>query len=156
MMIAHVSIPADDPKHVARVLAEIMGGEAMFFPPGGADTWMAWSGDSAVELEIVPRGGVMARGADGGHWLERASAAPRATESHVAIGVDRQPEEIMAIAEREGWPTGRYNRGGFFNLVEVWLEGAYLVEFLGPQDVADYKASMTPANWKQVFGVEAV
>ena len=34
--IAHASIPADDPRRAAEVLAEIMGGEAMPFPP------MAW------------------------------------------------------------------------------------------------------------------
>jgi hypothetical protein len=35
--IAHASIPADNPKHVAEVLAEILSGEAMPFPPAGDD-----------------------------------------------------------------------------------------------------------------------
>lgn len=41
MMIAHASLPADNPRRVAEVLAEIMGGEALPFPPGGESAWMA-------------------------------------------------------------------------------------------------------------------
>jgi hypothetical protein len=156
MMIAHASLPADNPRHVAVVLAEIMEGEALPFPPGGPDTFMAWSRDEAIELEIVPRGLLMTPdAAEGGNWRDRHSGLPRNTESHLAIAVARAPEEIMAIARREGWRTGEYDRGGFFKLVEVWVENAYLIEFLDPVQTAAYKASMTRANWKKTFGLAA-
>ena len=59
MMIAHASLPADDTKTAAAVLAEIMQGEIVRFPPGGPNAYMAWSGDGQTELEIVQRGAVI-------------------------------------------------------------------------------------------------
>jgi len=59
MKIAHASIPADDPKTVAHVLADMLQGEALPFPPAGPSAWMAWSGDGALELEVTPRGNVI-------------------------------------------------------------------------------------------------
>ena len=44
-MIHHVSISAHDPKHVAEVLAELMGGRAYPFPGGIARSFMAVSED---------------------------------------------------------------------------------------------------------------
>ncbi|MDX2237617.1 MAG: hypothetical protein NW203_08635 [Hyphomonadaceae bacterium] len=156
MMIAHASLPADDPERVAHVLAEIMDGEALPFPPGGPQCWMAWSGDEAIELEIVPRGRMMAPDdADGGNWRAAHPEAPRASEAHLAIAVRKPMSAIMEIARREGWRTGEYDRGGFFRLAEVWVENAFLIEFLDPAQTAAYKASMTRANWKKTFGLGA-
>ena len=153
MMIAHASLPADNPKHVASVLAEIMGGEALPFPPGGPDTWMAWAGDEAIELEIAPRGRLMTTNdEEGANWRDQRDGLPRGSEAHLAISVDMPLPEIMEIARREGWRTGVFDRGGFFKLVEVWVENAFLIEFLDPTQTAAYKASMTKANWKKVFG----
>jgi hypothetical protein len=43
-MLSHASIPADNPEHVARVIAALWRGEMMpFLPHPGA--YMAWSGD---------------------------------------------------------------------------------------------------------------
>ena len=48
-MIHHLSIAARDPKHVAAVLAEIMGGKAVPFPPNpGSDLCLA---DDVAEAE---------------------------------------------------------------------------------------------------------
>jgi catechol 2,3-dioxygenase-like lactoylglutathione lyase family enzyme len=155
MKIAHASLPADDPAEAAKVLARIMGGEAMPFPPGGANTWMAWSGDNAIELEIAPRGIELGACPEGANWVVKAETPRRANEAHLAIGVDKSAEEIMAIAREAGWPTARYDRGGFFHVVEVWVEGAFLIEFLDPAETASYRRTMTPENWKAVFGVRA-
>ena len=38
-------------------------------------------------------------------------------------------------------------------LVEVWVENAYLVEVLDPAQMADYRRAMTVENWKRVFGL---
>src|SRR5690606_34942751 len=105
--------------------------------------------------EIAPRGIEMGAGPDGGSWVVKADRPRRGNEAHLAIAVDKSADEIMAIAREAGWPTARYDRGGFFQVVEVWVDGAFLIEFLDPAETAAYRRSMTPANWKTVFGVHA-
>ena len=58
--IVHISIPADDPAATAGVLAEIMQGEALRFPPGGSNGWKVFSGDGSIDLEIIQRGELIA------------------------------------------------------------------------------------------------
>ncbi len=154
MFIAHASLPADQPERAARVLAQIMGGEALPFPPGGPAMWMAWSADAQIELEIAPRGADMEAGAEGANWRHADAQPRRGSECHLAICVERPAAEIMAIARRAGWPTARYSRGDFFHVVEVWVEGAFLIEFLDPAETAAYRRNVTPANWKAVFGFQ--
>ena len=55
MQIIHASIPAGKPRLVAQILAEIMRGEAIPFPSGEPDRWIAWAGDGSTDLEIMPR-----------------------------------------------------------------------------------------------------
>ncbi|HEY6982225.1 hypothetical protein [Reyranella sp.] len=147
--IAHASIPADDPKRVAEVLAEMMNGEAMPFPPAGKDGWMAWSGDGEVELEISRRGLAVTHGETQAEW--RADGiARRFSEVHLAICVDRPAAEVLAIAKRAGWPARSCVRGGdVFPLTEVWIEGAFMIEVLDPQQTAHYRKVVTPENWKR-------
>ncbi|TNE45589.1 MAG: hypothetical protein EP321_05640 [Sphingomonadales bacterium] len=156
MKIAHASLPADNPKRVVEVLADIMQGEAMAFPPGGCDSWMAWSGDGAIELEIVPRGHVLRHGDAEGEWRGQADAVGRHSEAHLAICVDRPAEEVIAIAVAAGWPARRCDRGeGLFQLCEVWVEGAFMLEFLDPSQAARYHDVITPANWKRFLAMMA-
>lgn len=147
--IAHASIPADNPEVVAKVLAEIMQGEATPFPPAGPNSWMAWSGDGEVELEIAPRGHVLAYGPDEGYWTAQ-NQGTRLSEAHLAICVARPAEEIIAIATRAGWPARACDRGGgLFQRSEVWVEGAFMLEFLDPAQTARYREVVTPENWKR-------
>lgn len=149
MKIAHASIPARDPKAAAHVLAEIMGGEALRFPPGGPDAWMAWSADGRIELEVVRRGHVLTYGPEQGNWLASPDRDTR-SEAHLAICVDRPAAEIIAIGERAGWPTRHCERGkGVFSLTEVWVEGDFMLEFLDPAQTARYEEVVTPENWKR-------
>lgn len=153
MIIAHASLPADEPERVARVLADILQGEALPFPPGGPSTWMAWSAGGEIELEVAPRGLGMDRGEDGANWRTPLARGARLSEAHLAVGVDRPAQEILAIAKGAGWPAEQHDRGGFFQVVEVWVEGAFLIEFLDPEQTLAYRRSMNPANWKSVFGL---
>jgi hypothetical protein len=147
--IAHASIPADDPKRAAEVLAEIMGGEAMPFPPAGKDSWMAWSGDGAVEIEISRRGLAMTYGTDEAEW-RRDGVSRRLSETHIALCVDRPAADVMAIARKAGWPARHCERGGgVFSLTEVWVEGAFMVEVLDPEQTAVYRERVTPQNWRR-------
>ena len=146
--LAHASIPADDPKRAAEVLAEIMSGEALPFPPGGPDSWMAWSGDGSVEIEISRRGLAITYGKDQAEWRSDGMAR-RLSEAHLALCVERPAAEVMAIAQKAGWPTRSCSRGGAFQLTEVWVEGAFMVEVLDPAETAHYRQVVTLANWKR-------
>ncbi|MEE2691299.1 MAG: hypothetical protein VX640_07155 [Pseudomonadota bacterium] len=153
MMIAHVSVPADDCEKVARVLAEIMEGRALPFPPGGPQAWMAWSGDEKVEIEVTPRGAYMVRGPQEVTWEERPRE--RAAETHLALCVEREAGTVVDVAARAGWPARICDRGGFFHVVEVWVEGAYLIEVLDPAYTEEYRRSMSVENWMRTFGMAA-
>lgn len=147
--IAHASIPADDPQRAAEVLAEIMGGEAMPFPPAGKDSWMAWSGDGTVEIEISRRGLAVSYGDEQAEW-QSDGVARRLSETHLALCVDRPAAEVLAIAQRAGWPARACDRGGgIFQLTEVWVEGAFMIEVLDPAQTARYRSMITPERWKQ-------
>lgn len=149
--IAHASIPADDPRRAAEVMAEIMGGEAMPFPPAGSDSWMAWSGDGTVELEISRRGLVMIHGKEEAEW-HPDGVSRRLSDVHLALCVDRPASEVLAIAHRAGWPARHCERGeGLFSLTEVWVEGAFLIEVLDPAQTERYRAVITPHGWKQIL-----
>ena len=150
MLIAHVSLPATDCARVARVLAEMMDGGALRFPPGGPDAWNAWSRENDLQIVITPRGNVMVPGRDEMVW--EPGPSPAAWETHFALCVDRPAEEVLAISARAGWQARICNRGGFFHVVEVWVENAYLVEVLDPAFAAEYRRSMTVENWRKVFG----
>src|SRR6266545_3589334 len=124
MLIAHVSMPADDCALVARVLAEMMEGGALRFPPGGPDAWNAWSRENDLQIVVTPRGSFMVPGPDEMAWIARDVEKERAWETHFALCVERPAAEIVAIAERAGWQARICDRGGFFHVVEVWVENA--------------------------------
>ena len=148
MQLIHASIPADDPHAVAKVLAEMMSGEALPFPPAGSRGRMAWSGDGKVSLEIVPRGNLIHYGSREGEW-RAVNDSQRLSEVHLAIAVDRPATEILAIADRAGWPARICSRGeGFFELVEVWVEGAFMLEMFDPQQAAHYRRTVTVETLK--------
>lgn len=149
MKLIHASIPADDPHGASVVLAELMGGEALPFPPAGPHGRMAWSGDGRVSLEIVPRGNLIHHGPDEGEWRP-VQDPQRLSEVHLAIAVDRPATEIIAIAQKAGWPARLCSRGeGLFDLVEVWIEGSFMLELFDPTQAAHYERVVTVANLKK-------
>jgi hypothetical protein len=149
-MIFHASIPADDPERVARVMAEIWGGECFRFPPWPG-AWIAMAGDDrGSTFEVYPRGQVIAPGAGDGMATPAPDPAPsRYGLFHLAVATDRSAEEILAIGEREGWRAVRCNRGGVFDVVELWIENAVLVEVLTAEMQKDYRAGVTPDLWRR-------
>jgi hypothetical protein len=64
--------------------------------------------------------------------------------------VDRPASEIIDLAERAGWPARLCSRGeGLFELVEVWVEGAFLLELFDPAQQKRYEEVVTPSGWKE-------
>lgn len=151
MKIAHASIPADDPRASAHVLAEILAGEALPFPPGGPDAWMAWSGDGAIALEVIRRGNLNSYGEEEGAW-QPSTSTERRSEVHLAICTSRPEPEVIAIAERAGWPARHCERGGgLFGLTEIWVDGSFMIELLDPAQTARYEQVVTPDNLRRFF-----
>jgi hypothetical protein len=148
-MLLHVSMPADDCRLVAQTLAEMMDGSAFRFPPGGPDAWNAWSQDASIQIVVTPRGHYLVPGEHEVTW--RRGAPQRPSETHYALAVPRTARELLAIAQRVDWPAQICDRGGFFSAVELWVEGAYLVELLDPTFTDAYRRSMTVEHWKAAF-----
>lgn len=150
MKIAHASIPADNTANVARILSDILQGEALPFPPAGPQAWMAWAGDSSIDLEIVPRSHVITFGQEQG-WTPTAQST-RYSEVHLAICVDRPESEIIAIAQAAGWQAEHRERGnGAFGLCEVWVENTFMIEFLDPIQTERYSRTVTLENFKRMM-----
>jgi hypothetical protein len=157
MLIAHASIPSDDPEHAARALAEIMDGEVTPFPPGGPGSFLAWSRDGKTFLEVIKRGRLLRYGSDEAEYRAGDDAERRATEIHLALCVERSEADILEIADRAGWPTRSCDRGnGTFQLVEVWVDGIFLIEFLDPVQARGYQERISLESWKALISGEAL
>jgi hypothetical protein len=147
-MIQHVSLPVNHPKSAAAALAQILHGEAMPFPvvPGA---WIVWSEDETTELELVPRGLGYKRAAAGKEpEAVRTVVDAVPTGWHVAIGTTRAAADVVRLAHAAGWPAQICDRAGFFELVEVWIDDACLVEVLDPPMLQRYRAAFSARSWK--------
>lgn len=132
-MLFHASIDANDPERVARVLAELWRGKSSPFYDG----YIAWPGDErGTQIEIYSRGTVgLPQGV-----TPSFDPPARYTPTHLAIGIPLTETEALAVAEREGWPATKRDRGGAFNVIELWIEGRQMVELLTREEQERYKA----------------
>jgi hypothetical protein len=153
-MLFHASIPADNPEHVARVIAEIWRGESMPFPPVPG-TFIAFAGDErGSEIEVGPRGRE-GYPADSEVGLKVNSSPSAYSETHLLLGTPLTEDEVLAIAAREGWIARLCDRGGAFKLIEFWLENKFMLEFVTAPEEKRYRAFMHPRNFRAAFGMTA-
>jgi hypothetical protein len=140
-VIHHLSIPARDTRHVADVLAELLGGVVTAFGPY-PDSWIAWAGDEhGTAIEVYPVGTEMyPPDGHGQAAFRRVADASGATATHATVSLDRSEDEIFAVAEREGWRALRLPRGPF-DVIEFWIEDAVMLELMTPEMSAAYLAS---------------
>ncbi len=149
-MLFHVSVEADDPRHVAGLLAEILDGEAMPFPSVGEGSWVALAGDDrGTIVEVYHRGTELHIGADG--VLGRMGIPRRNGATHFAMATPHEIERIYEIAAREGLVAKYCRRGNAFGVVEFWIDGCLMVEVLTPEMQAEYQRVMTIDNWKRML-----
>jgi hypothetical protein len=142
-MIHHLSIAARDPRHVAGVLAELMGGVAVPFPPNPG-SWFALQRDEhGSGVEVYPAGTELRPGGENGAGFAKLPEARRFGPTHFALSVATAADAVAAIAGREGWQCHRCNRGPF-HVIEVWLENETMVEILPPEYAAEYLAFTRP------------
>ena len=141
-MIHHLSMAARDPKHVAGVLAEIMGGKAVPFPPNPGSFFALQLDENGSGVEVYPAGTELRPGGgEGASFVKKEARGYGPT--HFALSVATDAETVEAIARREGWQCFRCNRGPF-HVIEVWLENESMVEVLPPDYAAEYLAFARP------------
>jgi hypothetical protein len=156
-MLFHMSIAAHQPRHVAQVIAELWGGDALFFPPVSGDGWIVLAGDERrTALEVYPIDTVLREAEGDADAYGEATGQVSYTASHAAIGTTLSQDEVMTIARREGWPAKYRKRGGMFGVIEMWIEGRQMMEVLTPEMQAEYQASMSTENWRAVLSAGPV
>jgi hypothetical protein len=154
-MLHHFSMAAENPSHVAQVLAEVWQGTCAPFPPH-AGSFMALAMDAygtmievyPAETELMPGFGTEAVTFAGNTFASPFSA------THVAISVPSSQEKIERIAAREGWRAVRCNRDGYFDVIEFWVENKLMLEFLTPSMTARYCEFMQPENLAKLLAAE--
>lgn len=151
-MLFHVSIEADDPRHVARVFAEIWGGKALPFPSVTAGSWAALAGDDrATMIEIYPRGTELHEVRGDFDAIGIPNDPRRHNATHIAIATKLSMEQVIAICEREGWPAKYRRRGGVFGVIEIFVEGCQMIEVLTDEMQREYTSAITIENWERML-----
>ena len=150
-MIHHISIAAENPLHVADVLAEIWNSKVFKFPYPGS--YVVFPFDNyGTGIEVFPLECVMVPASDTEpSKVIQISHASSFVATHAAISVPASQEELEQIGKREGWQVARCNRG-LFDVIEFWLENRLLLEFLPPDLATQYLQSIQPQIAEQVFG----
>ena len=136
-MIHHLSIAARDPKHAAGVLAEMMGGTAVPFPPNPGSFFALQLDEHGSGVEVYPADTALEPNGDvGGTFAKRAGLTGYGS-THFALSVATDAAKVKSIAEREGWKCFDCNRGPF-HVIEVWVENNLMVEILPPEYAREY------------------
>jgi hypothetical protein len=146
-VIHHISFPANDPRHVADVLAELMDGRTYPFP-GVPGSFIAVSGDPhGTAIEVHPADWLLA---PSGSQRQPNQPAPHRGAFHMFLSVPLSREQVEAIGRREGWTTQFCGRPSeallapgqkpFFQLIEVWVEDHFLIEVVPQNYISDYEA----------------
>ena len=147
-MLYHLSIEADDPRHVAEIVAELWGGAAAPFPPVTPGSWIALAGDDrGTAIEFYPRGTEIHELAGDNDAVGLRVEPRRYNATHFAMATKLGQEEVLAIARREGWPAKYRKRGGAFGVIEIFVEGCQMIEVLTDEMQREYIESVTIPNW---------
>lgn len=151
MSLAHLSIDAQDPQYVASVLADIMGGTVLPFPPCPGAFIVFDRADDGTAIEVYPLGMQVIRGQDQIAFVQGPDiSGPVAV--HICLTSDLPEAQLLDIGAKAGWTARTCNRGPF-DCVELWLENRVLIEALDPAMTADYRRTMRAVHWRSMFGL---
>lgn len=142
-MIHHVSIAARQPEHVARVLAELLGGYAGPFIGPIPGAWVAYAEDGAgTGIEVYTEDTIVVPGEGDTLADARRGAVPQPTAFHALLSVKADRATIERIGAREGWRTLHFWRGPpgrpLFELYEFWVENRVMLELVTEDMIAPY------------------
>ena len=119
---------ARDPQKAAGVLAELMGGKAVPFPPNPGSFFALQLDEHGSGVEVYPAGTeLQPGGATGGNFVRKDARGYGST--HFALSVATDAGTVQSIAQRAGWHCFDCNRGPF-HVIEVWVENETMVEIL--------------------------
>ncbi|MGE5268298.1 MAG: hypothetical protein ACM3JG_01355 [Thiohalocapsa sp.] len=142
-MIHHLSIAAREPQLAAGVLAEIMGGKAVPFPPNPGSFFALQLDEHGSGVEVYPSGTELEpNGEVGGSFVKHPRERGYGS-THFALSVKTDAKRVEEIAARAGWKCFTCNRGPF-HVIEVWVENDTMVEVLPPEFAAEYLAFTRP------------
>jgi hypothetical protein len=154
-MIHHISISAKNPQRVAEVLAEILQGYALPFPPFPGAYIVIKDDGNGTAIEVAPEKMELVPGKTGQGvqpYINENASGYSAT--HAAVSVPTSEERIKEIATREGWRVETFEREDVFAVIELWVENQKLIELLPPELAKRYLNFATAKNFADVFGVE--
>lgn len=157
-MIHHISISANQPQHVAQVLAQLCQGQAAPFPYHEGSYVVLALDPHGTMIEVLPQGTKLTPNSNdfvSGTTLMRNLEDSHSVYSpfHAAFSVQTSEATIHEIAAREGWHSVRCDRLGYFSIIEVWVENQQLLEFLPPNFAAQYLAFMQPRSLQQFLAL---
>jgi hypothetical protein len=148
-MLFHISIAAERPKQAARLVAELWGGRAYPFPPVAQGSWIAMAGDErGSAIEVYPLGTELHLGEGESAVRPRVGPVSRNGPVHVAIATALDVDAVKAIAKRFGAPAKVCARGPF-HVIELWVEGRFMIEVLTPRMQAEYLANLHFAGYER-------
>src|SRR5689334_20357655 len=103
-MIHHLSIPAEDPALVSKVLAAMLGGHVTRFGPYQG-SFIAWAGDEhGSAIEVYPAGTEMFPDAGRGQANFRHNPSTSGfVATHATVSLSLTTDEILAVAKQHGW-----------------------------------------------------
>ena len=142
-MIHHVSIPARNPEHVARVLAELFQGYAGPFIGPMAGAWVVYQEDGfGTGIEVYDERTILAPGEGDEMGEVRLGEPPLGVAFHALISVKADRATIERIGARERWRTQHFWRGPpgrpLFELYELWIENRVMLEIVTEDMLAAY------------------
>jgi len=153
-VIHHLSIAAQDPKHAAEVLAELMGGTAVPFPPNPGSFFALQLDEHGSGVEVYPAGTELQPGGSTGGSFVRKDAREYGS-THFALSVATDATAVKAITQRAGWQCFDCNRGPF-HVIEVWVENNTMVEILPPEYAQEYLTFTRPDKIKAAMAAAPV
>jgi hypothetical protein len=143
-MFHHISIAAENPFRVSKVIAELTGGQFFEFPVAPGAYMVTFKDRYGSGIEVLPNNTV---------WMAGETEAevqpkelPRFSATHAALSVSVSRETIEAIGAREGWLVRWCDRGRF-QVIELWIENQFMLELLTADMTADYIQFMQPESY---------
>ena len=142
-MIHHLSIPAEDPALVSRVLAEMLGGHVTKFGPYQG-SFIAWADDEhGTAIEVYPVGTEMFPDAGQGQANFRHNpSASGFVATHATVSINLTTADVHTIAKQHGWRAIELSRGSF-DVIEFWIENRVMLELMTPEMTKAYLLATT-------------
>ena len=141
-MLYHLSFNAREPDRVAGALAEILDAKVVDAPPplfNKGAKFVCCRDERGTLIVVEPWGVTYRPGPDASLQSPLGGETPEYTAFHGLFQAKVDVETIGKVADREGWPWGPADYG-LFRLVNVWVEGRQLVEFVTDEMIPDYLA----------------